>query len=256
MVDPLGGRKDQFLSVLIGRPLAVVQARVQLSLLGSPVFNQTWDETAAKNPSHPTDYTWRQNDGGVTNIPFPVRLGSLELRNDGLIGYYLPDGDDYATFYAVHSSEASEGIAYFKQIVQPPANTNSPPQFQGDIRLQCQGAGVTVTMLLDPRGSVHAYTGILPVVSAALPADIVEDFIRRLRVTLRAGPIIADPGTLRTPRPAEDHGVWTWIQAAAAPADWEVDRIVDADDIARLPDALLQLREGWLQLSDINDPGA
>lgn len=256
MVDPLGGRKDQFLSVLIGRPLAVVQAQVQLNLLGSPIFNQTWNETAAKNPSSPPDYTWQQNDGGVTTIPFPVRLGSLELRNDGLIGYYLPNGDDYATFYAVHSSKASAGSTYFKQIVQPPANTSSLPQFQGNISLQCQGPSVTVTMILDPRGSVHAYTGILPVVSAALPAHIVEDFIRQLRVTFRTGPIMADPGTLRTPQPAEDHGVWTWIQAVAAPANWEVDQIVDADDIARLPGALPQLREGWLRLSDIDDPGA
>ena len=256
MVDPLGGRKDQFLSVLIGRPLAVVQAEVQLSLLGNPVFNQTWDQTATKNSSPPPDYTWQQADGGVTNILFPVRLGSLELRDDGLIGYYLPSGDNYATFYAVHSTAASANTSYIKPIVTPPPSISSPPQFQGNISLQCQGPSVTVTMILDPRGSVHAYTGILPVVSAALPVDIVEEFIKQLRVTFRTGPIIADPGTLRTPKPAEDHGVWTWIQAVAAPVNWEVDQIVDADDIARLPDALLQLREGWLQLSDIDEPGS
>lgn len=43
MVDPLGGRKDQFLSVLIGRPLAVVQAELKLEMFGHPAFNHMWN---------------------------------------------------------------------------------------------------------------------------------------------------------------------------------------------------------------------
>jgi hypothetical protein len=246
MVDPLGGRKDQFLSVLIGRPLAVVQAGLQLSLLGDPLASRLWNDMVTPTPP----YTEVKNIGDVETVAFPVRLGSLELRDDGLIGYFLPS-DDYSKFYSVHIPEEFTSDSYVQQIVAQ--SDGGPSQYQGDINLDCQGGSMTITMLLDPRGKVHAYSGILPVMSSALPAHLVEDFIKQLKVTFRAGPIIADPGALRVPQPAEDHGVWKWLQRSA-PTSWEEDLILDADDSARLPDAQLQLREGWLQLSDLVEP--
>lgn len=257
MVDPLGGRKDQFLSVLIGRPLAVVQAQVKLSLLGDPAKSRVWNDMVS--PTAP--YTEIQNTGGIEALSFPVRLGSLELRDDGLIGYFLPT-DGYSQFYAVHIPEEFSSDSYIRQIVAQPEG-GGLAQYQGDISLQClkklgsgdltQGDAVTLTMLLDPRGKVHAYTGILPVTNWALPAHLVEDFIKQLKVTFRTGPIIAEPGALRVPQPAEDHGVWKWLQKSA-PGNWEENVIVDADDRARLPDLPLELREGWLQLSDLKEP--
>jgi hypothetical protein len=263
MVDPLGGRKDQFLSVLMGRPLAVVQAELKLSIMGEPVFNQLWDRMCTDpNATDPSQCVELKDIGNVLDVPFPVRLGSLELRNDGLIGYYqTAGGDAYKTFYAVHYPEdITAGETYLRQIVRSSPAAGAQP-FQGDIFLQCDGTPVTLTMLVDPRGSVHAYTGILPVVSAAFPGQLIEEFIKTLQATFRTGPIIADPGTLRIPQPAEQHGVWLWIQAAATPANghattWEQDTIVDADDRARMPDSQLQLREGWLQLSSITDTGS
>jgi len=241
---PLGGRKDQFLSVLIGRPLAVVQISLQLELNGDPVYNQLWDTTVEPHAPH----NLLRDIGDVDTVPFPVRLGSLELRNDGVIGYLLP-AENNTTFYAVHyPDEMSENDTFVRQIVQN-------GQYQGNISLQCQGPSVTATLIIDPRGSVHAYTGILPVLSAQLPPQAVETFMRQLQVTFRTGPIIADPGTLRIPQPAENHGTWSWIQRVGPPKNWETDAIVDADDQARLPDGSLQLREGWLQLSDIDEEG-
>jgi hypothetical protein len=142
----------------------------------------------------------------------------------------------------------SENDTFVRQIVQN-------GQYQGNISLQCQGPSVTATLIIDPRGSVHAYTGILPVLSAQLPPQAVETFMKQLQVTFQTGPIIADPGTLRIPEPAENHGTWSWIQRVGPPKNWETDAIVDADDKARLPDGSLQLREGWLQLSDIDEEG-
>jgi hypothetical protein len=107
--------------------------------------------------------------------------------------------------------------------------------------------------LLDPRGSMHAFAGILPVTTAALPGGPVEEFIRSLKVTFYTGPIIAEPGTLRQPLPAEDQGVWRFLERTVPPADWIIDPIVDADDRARLPSDQLQLREGWLELSGLKD---
>jgi hypothetical protein len=241
MIDPLGDRKDQFLSVLIGRPLAVVQASVRLSLLGDAAHSQLWNDMAT--PTKP--YSWRRDPGAIANVAFPVRLGSLDLRGDGLIGYLL---DDYAKLYTVHRpDEITAGDRYIRQIVRPDGD------YQGDIFLKAQGDSIHLTMIVDPRGSVHAYTGILPVLEAALPAHLVEAFMRQLQVTFQTGPIVADPGTLRIPRPAEQQGNWRWVQRAPAAVGWQEGPIVDGTDRARFPSAPPELREGWLQLSDVSD---
>ena len=248
MVDPLGGRKDQFLPVLIGRPLAVVEAQLALREDGNPAADRTWDKMAAPPYTPPLQPL---NDTGVlTKTPFPVRLGSLQLRSDGLIGYYLPS-KSYETLYTVHyPDQVSAGDSYLRHIVKREGNNLI---YQGDIFLKPEIDQVTVAMILDPRGAVHAYTGILPVAAAELPGGMVEDFIRHLKVTFRTGPIIADPGTLRLPQPAEDQGSWSFLQRVAPPVNWQTDPIVDADDRARLPTDQLQLREGWLELSGLED---
>jgi hypothetical protein len=248
MVDPLGGRKDQFLSVLIGRPLAVVEVQLALSVDGNPSVDRTWNKMVAPPYTQPLK---RLNDTGVlTKIPFPVRLGSLQLRDDGVVGYYLPS-NGYQTLYSVHYPEqVSSGDIYLRQIVKRNGNNSA---YQGDIYLRPQLDSVSAVLILDPRGSLHAYTGILPVTTAALPGGPVEDFIRRLKVTFHTGPIIADPGSLRLPQPAEDQGIWSFVQRVGTPANWIVDPIVDADDRARLPTDQMQLREGWLELSGLKD---
>jgi hypothetical protein len=248
MVDPLGGRKDQFLSVLIGRPLAVVEVQLSLRVDGNPATDCTWNKMVAppynppRKPLHDT--------GVLTKVPFPVRLGSLQLRDDGLIGYYLP-ASGYKSLYCVHyPDKVSDEDKYLRRIV------NGVPGklvYQGDIYLKPQVDTVKVALILDPRGKVHAYTGILPVTIAALPGGLVEDFIQHLKVTFHTGPIIADSGTLRLPQPAEEQGTWLFLQRVAPPQDWEVDPIVDADDQARLPEDQLQLREGWLELSGLKE---
>ncbi|HEX8741663.1 MAG TPA: hypothetical protein VF712_00880 [Thermoleophilaceae bacterium] len=252
MVDPLGGRKDQFLSVLIGRPLAVVQAQLGLSLMGAPAFDQTWNAMATPTgATSPAQCTWTQEAGDVGEPQFPVRLGDLDVRADGLVGYYLPS-EAYSTFHTVHlPDEVSAGDTYLKQIAT--ARNGGSPQYQGDLALQVNAAPTTVTLVLDPRGPVHAFTGILPVTTAALAPRLVEDFVKQLAITFRTGPVLADPGALRIPLPGRQHGAWDWIQAI--PGGWEQDPIVAADDVARLPDAQLELREGWLRLTKVDDSG-
>jgi hypothetical protein len=225
-----------------------VEAHLSLRADGDVATDRTWNKMVA--PPYDPPLKPLHDTGVLKKVPFPVRLGSLQLRGDGLIGYYLPSGA-YNQLYCVHyPDQVSAGDTYLRQIV---TRSGGNMVYQGDIYLKPESGSVTVAMILDPRGSVHAYTGILPVTATALPGGLVEDFIRHLKVTFRTGPIIAESGTLRLPQPAEDQGVWSFLQRVAPPLDWQIDPIVDADDRARLPGDQLQLREGWLELSGLKD---
>jgi hypothetical protein len=225
MVDPPGGQADHDLAVLLGRPLAVVRAQIQFELYGRPAVNQSWRDTL-------------QNlDAGLTTFTFPIQLGSTELLDDGLIGYFT--GDTYTTFNAVHPS-ATATSPYVAPIA--PGNYLSLPFNYPAYTTQ------DLTLLLDPRANVHATTGLLPTATLQLPAQFYAAALARMAVTFRTGPVLTQPETIRLPYPAEQHGTWRWVRrTGTGPTDWEIDPIVPANAQARLADTPPHLMDGWLK---------
>ncbi len=69
-------------SVLMGRPLAVVQFGVALELKGLPAVNNGWSAlfSAMKSAQSSTD--------GFDEVQFPYRLGEYRQQNDGLVGHW------------------------------------------------------------------------------------------------------------------------------------------------------------------------
>jgi hypothetical protein len=227
MVDPIGAQGDQDLAVLIGRPLALVRSQVQFELFGRPAWNESWRDTL------------QFLTADFTSIPFPIRLGSTELLNDGLIGYFT--GDTYTSFNAVHPSTTASS-----PYIAPVGGTNVlalPFNYPGY-------ASQTLTMLLDPYGVVHATTGLLPVAQLSLPAQFFKDALARMAVTFRIGPIMTSATTVRLPEPGERNGTWSWVRQIKPGNDassWEIDPIVPANPQARLEDSAPHLLDGWLK---------
>lgn len=241
-IDPLGDRKDHFLSVLVGRPLAVAQATFALELMGEPFINQSWGATLNLNARPPT---WQRDEAGIRDVAFPVRLGSINLRSDGLIGYYATAGAKaYRTLYAVHVP--AEVTA--KSIT--PIMTAG--RYQGGLSLKPAADPLTLTLIIDPRAGVTAWSGIIPATKATLPAHLVEDFMAQLRVTFRTGPVLADAQGPRLALPGRKQDAWSWVQGSDY-RGWTTSPLQSADDRARLPDAPLTLREGWLELTTTDD---
>ena len=93
---------DSGLSVLVGRPVAVVAAAVRLELQGTAFLDLGWDQVG------------NDSDAGLTQVEFPVILGDLARLADGLIGFYKqarPGGDyDLGTFY----SQAADPAAHHR----------------------------------------------------------------------------------------------------------------------------------------------
>ena len=167
------------LSTLIGFPVAVARAQLLLELAGNPATSQLWPDTG------------HDNDGGITQASFPVELGSSSLDDDGLVGYFLdPDPGHLSSPYGPSASGYVTASPVTLTVGQPSA----------------------LTLLLHPQGTVHAFTGLLPPVSATLPAQFQLAPMGAAEVTFRTGPLLSPPTAMTIPLPAFGHGDWAWLQ--------------------------------------------
>lgn len=243
--DALGNRADENLSVLIGRPLALVRARLQFALDGPAIRDTGWD--VSLNPPAPD----------FLDTSFAVRLGDQATREDGVVGYFL--GADYDTFNSVSAPGDGAQQAYVKQI--GPLGTTDPAA--NYISLKCApGSNAFVTLLLDPRAAVHATTGLIPVKEVNLPQSLVEDPLSNIEVGFRVGPLLtavretpaqagqtpAYPNAVSYPAPAEQNGQWSWWEPTTAAAGWNGYALLDTTPNAKLRTVPNTLREGILQL--------
>ena len=230
LVDPLGGRADPDLAVLIGRPLAVLRLKVALECEGDLYTDQSWAGT------------FTANDNGVARTPFDLRLGSVALREDGLIGYYT--GAGCQTFNAVHCPAAIDtGTGYIKPIGGAAGNY---------LQVTPDGAASFVTLLMDPRGSLHGATGILPVKEIALPNRFVETALGNMEVTFSVGALLTPAAAIQVPRLAEQNGAWSWIRHTS-PTAFAVGPVDFSTPNATLSAPSMVIQDGWLKfLSDLN----
>lgn len=255
--DPMGARADVNLSVLIGRPLALLRTRLELQLEGNPIRDTGWPAT------------FRRPDPSFLTQPFSIRLGAQGKRRDGVIGYFT--GDDYDTF---HSTAQSEAQQYVKSI---------GPDNYLKLTFGCPGNTQYVTLLADPRAAIHAYTGILPVRKFEIPQHFVDAALSAMEVSFFVGPLLTSVGpsplqdspingapmppdrSITYPIPAEQGGFWSWWEppkvsdfAMREPAKpmtesqsngWTCYGLVNAVSNARDDQPNNTLREGYLQFN-------
>ncbi|MFI2188090.1 hypothetical protein [Streptomyces sioyaensis] len=255
MTAPTGGTPPPDTpSVLLGRPLALLRARLQLDLDGPPYADPSWQnlrEPAA--PPYP-DYRW------------PIRLGERNELADGLVGYFhgTRGTTDYTLLHTVLDEPElpeGEGRGYFHPIGTGTGLT-LPARPPGSDPEDRQAA--FLTLLADPRGTVHATTDILPTAEVRLPTRLVEPPLAALPVSFRLGPLpltahFPDPEETRDgqapaltlPRPSDRHGTWTWAERDAVA--WSYADTRPADGQARHPHPVPALRTGRLQLRPARD---
>ena len=238
-INPAGYGQDAALSVLVGRPLAIVRTVQSISTSGGVLPASQANNTAADALSQAVtgkwyDYGDRQarTSAGLAQVKIPVRLGELTDIDDGLVAF-LPE-----PYSAVYSASAPANGA--NAVVQPGPDT---------IELTLNGPALTFTAIVDPRAPVHITTGVLPTVSLAIPPDQYLRAMQQLAVTFTARPVLSEQLGLRIPLPAEAGFSWSWVNADAAPAPLAPPPAPDVPSYGYSPQRLL---EGWLDL--IPDP--
>lgn len=235
-INPMSGGGVQGLSVLCGRPLALVKAALKFTLDGLPWVDPSWYNTQAPLQS------------GVVDLPLRIRLGALHNSQDGLIGYY--QGNDYTHINAVQRplnvSLDPTATSYITPIGADGTNY---------IRQSMSSPPTQVTMLLDPRGAVHAFTGLLPVSQLKLPNDFIQPAMAKLQLYFKVGPLLSsvattdDGGTasILMPLPKETTAEWQWLDGLTFDPS-KVMSITDLDATAWFSNSKLVLRNGVLML--------
>ncbi|PCJ46306.1 MAG: hypothetical protein COA99_02990 [Moraxellaceae bacterium] len=246
-VDPLGREGDEHLSVLVGRPLAVVRACLRLETMEL------------------------ETQGDLSSTAFDVRLGELTRLGDGLVGYYI--NDDYSQFYPIHEEIANQtrptrphhgylgAIQTVQNYYQNFASKAEPVKHpyineKPFVSVRPVAAGikksasksVMLTLIIDPRGGVHATCGILPRKRIELLREHVAEALENMSITFRIGPVLTNPETVRMPLPSEIQGNWNWVRKTGLTV-WQESPVVDAVPEPKLSHTPAQIQEGWLKLS-------
>jgi hypothetical protein len=227
---PMGAAFDNSLAILLGRPLALVRARLDLTLDGLPPPDPSWQFTFSPAPIKLPSYE------------FAVELGDIARVDDGLIGYF--SGDDYDQFNIVQQSgAAADGY------LDPIGGTAHNYLF-----LQANDTESYVSMLVDPRAAVHANSGILPPANVVLPPHFVDAALAAMKVRFGIDGVMTDQiitadhdATLMMPTPKLKTGTWTWMQNELA--GWTSYPTAKIDNNARLSNVAPVIRRGMLQLS-------
>ncbi|MFD2719556.1 hypothetical protein ACFST9_12580 [Hymenobacter monticola] len=198
------------LALLMGRPVAVVRAALDLQLLGQPAQHQGWSVfiKALQGAEPETD--------NFDLVEFPVRLGEHRQLNDGLLGYWpeAADGQLGPTFFSPVATSLAEagalpaGIKVYEEGGEPL-----------NVSVRVQGAAQNYTLLLDPRGKLHATSGILPTKVIDIPAAQYGPALRNIAVTFLVTPLLSDQGKTKINLPGEPGFNWSWLEQTA-PAQW------------------------------------
>lgn len=247
ITDPLGAREKRGLSALIGRPMALVRAEVQMELQGLPLPAFDFEQPTAY------DISATPNPLGLMDVEFPYFLGSSILPGNGLIGYFDEVGGatDYRKFFVV-TDHSHTDTGYITDQQRLKARLNHALSAKHRRKL---------SLLLDYRGSVHLISGLLPTFELRLAPKYTRDALAKMEVTFRTGPLITDPKQLRMPKPNDISGKLSWIYKSGVKiwqedeplgesGAWENRQVGETLANAHYPEKRHQLSEGWLKLSE------
>lgn len=228
-IDPEAYAENPSRALLVARPVAVVRASLKLEMLGPPAFDPSALAAGASGTV---------TSRNIEKVQLPIRLGEYQQLNDGVVGYWreTPDG------------AFEEGIFYSPQtrgIDHPKIRT-----YANDTLYLVRGSespSLFVTMLLDPRGQVHATTGVLPSPQLRIHPDYYSRAFSEMEVSFLTGPFLSDQGGLRLPVPEEAGHTWSWVTQQPGGA-WAETHALSPPNPRAAFSAAQELREGWLIL--------
>lgn len=234
-IDPQSFAQHEALALLMGRPIAVVRARVGFELQGLPAVSASWQalaqgiqQSAPRRPTH-----------GFEGVDLPIRIGEYELLDDGLVGYWIEDEDGAYRDDVFHAPQSG--------MTRGAAGSGPSIQTRTCVHRRLADPPLTLTVLMDPRGKLHATSGLLPTEVLEIPQELSARALGKIAVTFLTSPVLTDAAAIRLPLPAEPGYAWSFVDLPDA-AGWQ-----ETATIAKTsPHATFgpppRIVEGWLKL--------
>jgi hypothetical protein len=246
-VDPFGSLGTEHIAGLVGRPIAVVNARLSLDVQADVEDRAYADEALRTERGAAFD--------ALAQLAVEVRLGEITRSDDGLLGYFVDD--DYSRFHVVDEVIAARALPSGRGqgVLDPNSADPTKPvpidnpyiDTSGVLRIH-PGQTVRLTLLMHPGGKVHLSSGILPRSSRELARDWVAPGLSVLAPSVRCGPLLIDADKVRLPKVASFPAEQLFTHRDT-PTSWKDDPILAATQSALLPDTAPEVQEGWIRIA-------
>ncbi len=179
-----------------------------------------------------------RSSNGFEAIKFPIRIGEYQQFDDGLVGYWLEDDQGNFTdnaYYAPQSNTVNNDLI----------KTHA----DGDINLQrsVSDSSQMLTMLIDPRGTVHATSGILPTQILSLHPQHYTQALKNIEIVFTTAPILTEVGKIELNLPKESGYVWSWL--TKKDGNWSTTQNFSSMEMKAAFSGKQELIGGWLELS-------
>lgn len=248
-VDTFSQFGNEHIAGLVGRPIAVVRATLQLDIrddLDQLQFTGA-DQRAARAAAYQS----------LADRAFPVRLGELTRSDDGLFGYFV--NDDYSQFHVVDKAirdsafDVGPGKSQLGQLGStdqtPPRTPIDHPYIAADDGVLVRpGQVVNLTLLMHPASRVYLTSGVLPRKSLQLARDWVAPGLAVISPSVRVGPVLVDPDKISLPKVSSFPKDQVWIRRDT-PNSWKTDPILAATQTALFPTMPSDVQEGYIRIA-------
>lgn len=213
-IDPEGAVSMGSLALLVGRPVAVVGAELNLELQGDPAIRQDW-------PAFMLDQHRPERDtDDFDHVQFRLRLGQYNSRNDAVLGYWQenPDGSFVDNTFVAQAANDNDPTRKLEVTgLNAKINAHDADDQIDDLNFtqSVVDPPLRVTLLMDPRGKAHLTTGILPVKSIDIPRLLWEPALEAIQVWFPMAPMLSRPHSRRVPIPTLVAHQWHWLETVA-----------------------------------------
>lgn len=226
-------------AALYGRPLALVRLRVSIDTAIDPVQGSGNENRTVYPLADPTWKNAGQHDQkrAYRDLKWPVRLGEYAQLADGLVGYFT-DADKFAS--PLPLTPGKDGLVV-------PIGTGA----DFTVGIGINGARETLA-LIDPSGTVHATTGLMPIGKLDIPHSVTDAALAKIAPEFHAGPVLTDDPdatpVLSLPIPAHKYGDWQWIEREPLSGAWQVFQARANDEDEAVPSVPVTARSGFFAL--------
>lgn len=247
-INPANFAESAALSVLVGRPLALVRAQIGIQTAGNllpisqancAIGNLTVKESPfaqdVLNKRYQYTERMKYSSASLGDVRFPVHLGDLHNMNDGIIGYVIENSNQNPyvgnTFYSPAATTTMKNGISLPSLQTLQVSLNSQPQ--------------SITMLVDPCAQIHATTGILPIKNLQIPKGIYTAALQNIDISFKARPLLKGKDSFDIPLPKENGFDWEFIMEGKGSIAMKPNNITETPKFGYSPQEIV---EGWVSL--------